>query len=505
MCEKSVAIIGSGLGGLACAVVLAKNGYRVTVLEQGAQAGGCLQCFWRGGVKFETGMHFIGSALEGQTLHKLMRYLGIDGKVRLSMLDASGYDVVSLAGQRYKFAMGREPFIRQMAEYFPAEEGNLRRYFSLVEHVSEGSTLHSLRVADTGGVIDAEYQLRSINEVIESIVSDPMLAEVLVGNLPLYAAERGKAPFSQHAFIMDFYNQSAFRFVGGCDQVANALIDVLRQHGGSVRLRSRVEHIELASDGSVAGVRLSSGERIVSDLVISDAHPKLTLSMFPAHALRPAYCRRVQAIPETIGGFSVYLRFRPGTVPYMNHNFYAYRTAHVWGCEHYDEATWPKGYLYMHFCHEPQPRYAVSGVILSYMDFADVARWADTHTPGHRGEAYEQFKTAKAEKLIDCLECEFPGIRQNITAYYTSTPLTYRDYTGSPLGSMYGIQKDVNNVAAYRVSHRTRVPGLLLTGQNINSHGMLGVLVGAIVTCGELLTSRRIFEQIQEANGEEEC
>lgn len=65
---KRVIIIGSGLGGLSCGVILAKNGYHVTLLEQSQQIGGCLQCFYRHGAKFETGMHFIGSAAEGQTL-----------------------------------------------------------------------------------------------------------------------------------------------------------------------------------------------------------------------------------------------------------------------------------------------------------------------------------------------------------------------------------------------------------------------------------------------------
>ena len=92
--QKKVIIIGSGLGGLSCGAILAKNGYAVTVLEQGVQVGGCLQCFSRRGAKFETGMHFIGSAAHGQTLDKLMRYLEIDKTVTLSQLDPQGYDVV---------------------------------------------------------------------------------------------------------------------------------------------------------------------------------------------------------------------------------------------------------------------------------------------------------------------------------------------------------------------------------------------------------------------------
>ena len=78
MSRQRVIIIGSGLGGLSCGVILAKNGYEVTVLEQGMQVGGCLQCFTRHGASFETGMHFIGSAAKGQTLDKLLRYLDVE-------------------------------------------------------------------------------------------------------------------------------------------------------------------------------------------------------------------------------------------------------------------------------------------------------------------------------------------------------------------------------------------------------------------------------------------
>ena len=213
--QKKVIIIGSGLGGLSCGAILAKNGYAVTVLEQGVQVGGCLQCFSRRGAKFETGMHFIGSAAHGQTLDKLMRYLEIDKTVTLSQLDPQGYDVVSLGGKKYAFANGREAFLKQMTDYFPSQHDNLVRYYDLIEEIANASSLHSLKYADSDSPLNMEYQLRSINAVIEEVITDPLLAKVLVGNLPLYAAEKDKTPFATHAFIMDFYNQSAFRVKGG--------------------------------------------------------------------------------------------------------------------------------------------------------------------------------------------------------------------------------------------------------------------------------------------------
>ena len=147
----------------------------------------------------------------------------------------------------------------------------------------------------------------------------------------------------------------------------------------------------------------------------------------------------------------------------------------------------------------PQQQFAHTGVILSYMQMSDVERWAGT-TVGRRGDDYEAFKRQKAEVLLDSLEKHFPGLRDSVKHYYTSTPLTYRDYTGTQDGSMYGVAKDVKLGAVARVPHRTRIPNVLQTGQNINSHGMLGVLVGTIVTCSEFLTASKIYNQIVEAS-----
>lgn len=493
-----IVIIGSGLGGLSCGAILSKNKYEVTVLEKEAVIGGCLQCFKRKGKKFETGMHFIGSAAEGQTLARLMRYLEIDGKVELSPLDPMGYDVVSINGKHYKFACGREAFINRMAEEFPHQRENLERYFDVIEQVANASTLHSLKHAESDDAINTEYQLRSVNEVIASIITDPLLQKVLVGNLPLYAGEKDKTPFSTHAFIMDFYNQSACRIVGGSDTIAEALRQTIEEHGGQVLTKSQVTSIN-CDDRKVTSVVVNGTVEIPADYVISGIHPQRTFEMLDTRLIRPAFRQRIAHIPNTVSCFTVYLDFKENAMPYMNSNFYGYNYGTPWDCEKYDERTWPKGYLYVHLCHEADARFAQTGEIICYMQMSDVQKWKDT-ARGHRGADYEAFKHRKAEQLIDCIEKEFPGFRDTIKCYYTSSPLTYLDYTGTSEGAMYGVAKDINLGPACRVPHRTKVPNLLLTGQNINSHGMLGVLVGTIVTCSELLSAATIYEQILEAN-----
>jgi all-trans-retinol 13,14-reductase len=240
------------------------------------------------------------------------------------------------------------------------------------------------------------------------------------------------------------------------------------------------------------------------DLVISDAHPMRTLELIDSKLIRPAFRSRINSIPQTVGGFSVYLEFKDDAVPYQNYNFYGYNTDTPWGCEQYDDDTWPKGYLYMHFADyvpspHTHPAYAKTGVIISYMQMQDVERWMGTQV-GRRGEDYEEFKRQHAERLLAAVEQQFHGLRRHIRHYYTSTPLTYHDYTGAEAGGMYGVARDINTGVACRVPHRTKIPNVLQTGQNINSHGILGVIVGTIVTCSELLTAERIFLQILEAS-----
>ena len=474
--SNKVIIIGSGLGGLTCGFILQRNGYDVTILEQGHQIGGCLQCFTRQGVKFETGMHFIGSAAEGQTMHRMMKFLNLTD-VKLSPLDPNGYDTIVLAGETFRFPNGREAFLEQMSSYFPKEKDNLRRYLDLVARIASASTLNSLTSQERDLAANTNYQTRSINEVLEELFHDEMLRNVLVGNLPLYAAERDKTPFSLHAFIMDFYNQSAFRVVGGSDAIAQSLAHSIEEMGGQVLTDKKACRIH-CDETQATGVETADECFFPADYIISTVHPARLMEMLDTKLIRPAFRSRLSNIPGTTGCFSIYIKFKDGTMPYMNTNLYGYHTSSPWDCDQHD-------FLYMHMCHKDKADFAQSGVVLSYMKMDEVERWKGTHV-GHRGADYEAFKRQHAEQLIQDIEKYQPGITATIDTYYTSTPLTYLDYTGTEGGSMYGVAKDIHLGPAGRVPYRTKVPNLFLAGQNVNSHGMMGVLVGTIVTCSEL-------------------
>ena len=138
-------------------------------------------------------------------------------------------------------------------------------------------------------------------------------------------------------------------------------------------------------------------------------------------------------------------------------------------------------------CRVPESgNYARQIDLMTPMPWTLCEPWLNT-TVGRRGENYELLKERLANECIRLAEWVIPGLRDMVEKYYTSTPLTYRDYTLTPHGSAYGIRKDYRNLLMTTLSPRTPVPNLLLTGQNLILHGVEGVTRTALMTCGELL------------------
>lgn len=486
--KNRLVVIGAGLGGLSVAAIAARHGYDVTVLEQQRVAGGCLQCFSRHGARFETGMHFVGAANRDEILDRILRLCGVRDMVSFAPLD-SIYNIIALAGQHYGIAAGREAFVDTLAHDLQCSAAPIYRIFDTIRRCARQSALyHPLAIPDPG------MMLRSIADVMTDLHLPQPLVNVLGGDASLYAGRINVTPFATMAFLKEFYSDGAYRFDGGSDTLVRAFQRVIEVHGGNVVTNARVAHIHCDSYG-VTAVETDNGNRYPADYVVSAIHPSLLPGMIDPGYLRPAYIRRVSDLVNTTSAFTVYLRFRPHTMPYMRHNVFGYNSTNPWTATEYTASDWPRGYLYMHHHNSVEDGYATSGQIITYMNYSDVSQWANTIT-GERPTAYTDFKQQRAETLLRHVEREVPGLMAAVDEYYTSTPLTYRDYNSTPQGALYGVAKDITISTANRVSHRTRIPNLLLAGQNINSHGMLGVLVGSLVACSDLPGINNLFTQL---------
>ena len=112
--------------------------------------------------------------------------------------------------------------------------------------------------------------------------------------------------------------------------------------------------------------------------------------------------------------------------------------------------------------------------------------------PSRRGSDYTVWKKELAQQCILQAARRLPALPDAIEAVYTSSPLTWQAYTGS--ASAFGIRKDFHSPELTFLSPRTPVPGLYLTGQNVNLHGVLGVSMTALHTCAQILGYDKIEE-----------
>ena len=500
--EFDVVIVGAGLGGLQCAVTLAREGMSVCVLEMNQQLGGSLQVFSRNKTVFDTGVHYIGGLEPGQNLHRYFSYYGIMDKLKLRRMDMDAFDVVELQGdpEQYPHAQGWDNFVDRLAALFPGERGALERYARLVRDTCDRFPLYRLRDADEHEWMDDRLTLNA-EQVIASLTPNTTLRAVLAGSNALYAGDHG-SPFYMNALVVNTFVESAWRCVDGGSQIAKHLASNARSAGAVIHARKRVTGLDMDGNG-VRAVRTADGDVFSCRWCIANIHPAMLLEMIPPGHIRPAYRTRIRSLDNTVSTFILHLAMKPGSFPYLNRNIYKFLVPDVWGAVDAADAA-PSAYMFSTPATSRGGEHADAITMMTYMRYSACAPWAGTHRtvaePGERGPAYEDFKHAHQERLLDVLEERFPGLRRGVTGVHSTTPLTFRDFIGTPDGNMYGIRKDSSSPLRTFLSPRTKVPNLLLTGQNLNLHGLLGVTVGSVSTCAELVGKSHLLGRIHAAN-----
>jgi all-trans-retinol 13,14-reductase len=487
-----VVIVGSGLGGLLCGAILAKEGMKVCILEKNARPGGSLQGFFSGGSRFDSGIHYVGSLSPGQPVYRYWDYLGILSDVKLERLDPDGFDRICFPGREYPLAQGFENFTDRLLTFFPDRRKTLEDYTGILKEIASSFPLYNLDPGESNR--EAAFRSKSAYDFYHSLDGGGWLSRVLAGNLFLYAGRRESTPLHMTGLVNHSFISGAYRLAGGSDQLATALAAVIRSSGGELIMNSAAMQIDRRGEDFIT---TASGKRtFISSKLIAAIHPSRFISMAAPGMFRQVFRKRITSLKNTVSSFSLYLGLKDNTFPYMNYNVHYFETEDPWSAGEATGAAWPVHYmLYTPAC-DDERRFAKNMVIMTFMPFREVAEWENTLT-GNRGEEYTAFKKERTERLLELVEKKFPGIGSMIRSSGAATPLTWRDYTGSPGGSMYGVERDYRDPAASSVLPVTRVPGLYFTGQNINLHGAAGVTTGAFMTCGEILGRDYLLKKVR--------
>lgn len=496
-----IVVVGGGLGGLLTAVLLAKEGMHVCVIEKDKQIGGCLQTFSVQKKVLDSCVHYIGGLGEGHTLNRIFSYVGIMDRLELKEYDKNAFDKVAFGEEHieYPLAQGFDNFKEQLLAYFPFEEQALKEYLNRVQTVGDHFPLYRLRKGDADEKAAVSHW--GLTDTLNDITDNPLLQSVLAGNNLLYAGVKDKTPFYLHALVTESYIHSSHKVLPGSSQISKFLWQQLQAHDGEVLRNTEVAQL-VEKDGKITHAITSDGEKIYGKQFVSNIHPQLLLNMLDSKMIRPAYRNRINQLEQTVSSFMLNIVLAPATVPMRHHNLYWNATTDVWAAADYTPEQWPANYAAFFTEDKDNPGFAESASILSYMHYDEVKQWAETHNrTGHRedrGDNYTDFKERKSELLLNKVAERIPELKGNIIATSTATPLTYRDYTGTPEGALYGILKDVNKPNETTIATRTRIPNLLLTGQNVNLHGVLGVSITAVATAAELVGMEHLLGKIKQ-------
>lgn len=502
MDEYDLVVIGSGLGGLTCGALFAKEGHRVCVLERNKQLGGNLQTFSRDKVIFDSGVHYVGGLDKGQNLYQIFKYLEIMDNLKIQRMDEDCVDEIMFVGESktYRHAQGYEHFIEVLSKDFPGEEQAIRNYCDEMKRICERFPLYNLRMGDAfekNDVLGIDTRT-----YLESITKNKKLQNVLAGSNLLYAGEGYKTPLYVHALIINSYIEGSYRFVDGGSQIARQLTKQIRNRNGTVLTRQQVTKLH-EKDGKIEYAECDNGKRYYGKVFISNAHPSNTLELVESDIIKKIYRTRIKALENSISVFSINIVMKKDSYKYLNHNIYCFGKEDVWSIIDYKPEEWPCGFALFFSASSHHTEYADGVTVMTYMRYEEMEAWKNTFNTvldeKSRGEEYERFKKEKAEQLLDYVENAYPGLRENIHAYYVATPLTMRDYIGTDDGSLYGVSKDYKDPLKTFISPRTKIPNLLLTGQNLNLHGVLGVAISAIVTSSEIFGMKYLLDKIRNA------
>ena len=266
--------------------------------------------------------------------------------------------------------------------------------------------------------------------------------------------------------------------------------------GGEIRAANGVTNIEIENK-AISYIETADGQKHYANMYISSIHPSSLFNILDRSKLQKSFWKRIDSIPNSYSVFSAYIVLKPGSIPYFNYTYYYIDDDQAnWNHDDYTEENWPKGMMFITPPLTGKEHFAEKMIVNCIMKYETVKKWEHTFT-GKRGNEYEAFKKQCENKIIDKLENVYPDIRNCIQSVYSASPLTIRDYYNQKEGALYGVKRDCNDLVFSFIPIHTKLNNLLLTGQNINLHGILGVPLTAIRTCSALLGMEYLIGKVK--------
>lgn len=503
-----VIVIGSGIGGLACAALLSKHGgKKVLVLERHYTAGGYTHVFTRPGYEWDVGVHYIGDVSHPLTDVRVAFDDITDGKLAWSD-NGEIYDSIILAGKRYDFVKGADNFRAKMKEYFPNDGEAIDRYVDLIRHVVKQGrfyfaekALPALPAKLLGKRMRKpllDYAQRTVWDVMHEITDNEELIAVLIGQFGDYGLPPKQASFAIQAMVANHYLDGAGYPVGGSARIAETIVEGLEERGCRVLISAEVDEV-IVEGNRAKGVKMMDGREFRAPTIISDAGAYTTYQkLLPKEwADKINIAEKLKSYGRSPAHISIYIGLE-GTDEELGlekGNLWVYPGAdHDANVERFLEekydAPLPVAYISFPSAKDPdfQNRYPGHSTIqvITVAPYEWFAKWQDKPWQ-KRGKDYDALKEKLTKKLLDALYQQCPQIKGKVKVTELSTPLSTRHFCNYEEGEIYGVNHTPERFEDTFLRVHTPIKGFYLTGQDICTAGVAGALAGGVITSTVLL------------------
>ncbi len=458
-------VIGSGLGGLTAANILARCGHKVAVLEQHYNYGGLATWFKRrGGHIFDVSLHGFPAGMK----KTCRRYWNEAIAARIERLDSIRFDNPQF---RLETIFTRDDFTRLLVEHFRIERARVETFYSELARMDffsdSGETAGELFERHFPGRNDVHRLLMEpITYANGSTLSDPAISYGIV--------------------FSNFMSSGVYTFGGGTDWLIGEMKKELARSGVELFNRVEVERI-LVENGQTRGV-VANGQEIACETVISNASLKSTVERLVGEShFSSAFAAGVKAVRLNNSSTQVYMGLAEGeSIPFLTDLLFTSTRERFDSpslCDLHGESR-----TFSFYYPKTRPG-STRTTIVSSMN----AHWRDW--AGMDEASYLANKARLEADTVTALERHVPGIRAKLTHIEAATPRTFEFYTQSPQGASFGTKFEG---LRYSMELSKEVQGLYHAGSvGIIMSGWLGAANYGVITASKADGFLRSLEKVR--------